>query len=148
MTITAMPGAAHILKGVKRTPPPALPLCVGKHELFDSVDSLAHDQAAKLCRSCPALEWCKQRANELNTSGKTGSFRPLTGTWAATLYGANPGDDSRFATEEAMFTDDEARVAHAAWGRGVRDNDRVRVGERVYQRRAGKRKRERRAAAA
>jgi hypothetical protein len=51
----------------------------------------------------------------------------------------------RLAIEDSMFTEDEAREAHAAWGRGIRD-DRARIGERVYQRIRARRQRERRAA--
>lgn len=40
----------------------------------------------------------------------------------------------RIKAEEDMFTEDEARVAHAAYVYGHRD-DRTVVGERVYQRR-------------
>lgn len=109
------------------------PLCVGRWWLFDSTDSLDHDQAAKLCRACPVRQWCDERAAVLYANRSSGC-RPLTGTWAGHLYGAPKQDPGRLAREEAMFTNDDARMAHTAWNRGER-NDRTRIGERVYQRR-------------
>ena len=99
-------------------------LCVGKSWLFDSTDIRDHEQAAKLCAACPVREWCREQAAALS--------QPV-GTWAGVRYGATTLS-SRMAIEDAMFSDDDARAAHAAWFRGVRD-DRTHIGERVYQRR-------------
>ena len=52
----------------------------------------------------------------------------------------------RVEAEEAMFTDDEARAAHAAYVGGFRDPRHV-MGERVYQRRKKREQRQRKAAA-
>lgn len=114
-------------------------LCVGKWELFDSTDIRDHDRAAKLCAACPVLHWCRtERVRAIAEQRKSGMYG-IAGTWAGRLYGPTQINPGRIKTEDDMFTDDEARTAHAAWGRGVR-NDRVRIGERVYQRRAKQRK--------
>ena len=55
------------------------------------------------------------------------------GTWAGELIGYRR-NSRHLAIEEEMFTDDEARAAHAAWARGDRSH-RAGIGERVYQRR-------------
>jgi hypothetical protein len=75
-----------------------------------------------------------------------GGLAALEGTWAGRLYGATAR--SRMRMEETMFTDDEARAAHAAWTRAdpaqrTRSGlgDRIVMGERVYQRRASRNRR-------
>jgi hypothetical protein len=47
--------------------------------------------------------------------------------------------------EEAMFTDEEARLCHNAHGRGER-SERVLIGERVYGRRRKREQKERKRA--
>lgn len=108
-------------------------LCTGKSWLFDSTDAIDHALAARLCAACPVRDWCAAEAKRLRTS-RPGAASGLVGTWAGRLYGANPRDWRNLEREDAMFTDEEAQLAHTAWNKGER-NDRTRIGERVYQRR-------------
>lgn len=115
-------------------------LCAGQWWLFDSTHLADHIQARAICAECPMRRECAQTVATL---------RGAEGTWAGRLYGSTSRERKRY--EEAMFSDADARAAHAAWVRaepadrnraGV--GDRVVTGERVYQARS---KRNRRAVA-
>jgi hypothetical protein len=123
-----------------------VPNCAGKWELFDSTDIRDHEKAAQLCATCPAFEWClEQRGKVIAQQRKSGKYG-MAGTWAGRLYGQPQLTADRIRTEDEMFTDEDAKTAHRDWNRGLR-NDRVRIGERVYQRRAAQRQRAAREAA-
>lgn len=108
--------------------------CTGKHELFDSRDPEDHHQARKLCASCPMVAECLDRLAAVRHDAHSEKYGPH-GTWGGRLVGAWTSSPTRRASEDAMFTDAEARAAHSSWQRGDR-SDRARLGERVYQRRA------------
>lgn len=111
--------------------------CAGKWELFDSTHPVDHEAARRICRTCPALDWCRQLAHQVNRAQRAYPNGGMQGTWGGRLYGASVTYTTarqRISSEEAMFTDDECRDAHAAWCRGMRD-ERTTIGERVYQRR-------------
>ena len=111
-------------------PPTATP-CQGRSWLFESTNPTDHLEAATHCRTCPALDWCREWTKQSITA--TNREGAIEGTWAGELYGGTPGA-LRILREDRMFTDEEARDAHAAFVRGERSS-RVRVGERTYQRR-------------
>lgn len=122
-----------------------IPPCVGKHDLFDS-DEITHvRQAMDICATCPMIEACRDRRDNLMADG----FTPY-GTWA----GWNPivqsadhrvgrggdRDKARMAREDARYSDAEAREAAQAYKRQDRSVWAV-VGNRVYQRRMKARQR-------
>lgn len=108
--------------------------CKGQWDLFDSTDRRDHIKARALCAECPALAWCAQRAATIQREGRTSHFRPLTGTWAGTLYGRPAGRRPHLdAVDEPDYTEAELRAFHAAWSRGERTPENE-VGERMYQR--------------
>ena len=118
-----------------------LPPCVGKWELFDSIDPFDHLRAADLCATCPMLDACNRRLEVArnNAHGNTKDYGPV-GTWAGRLVGVGPKTSvERAAAEEAMFTADELLSGHAAWNAGERD-DRSRMAERIYQRKRARRR--------
>lgn len=110
--------------------------CVGKWWLFDSTNPSDHLEARELCAGCPMRLECSQTV--ATTQG-------AEGTWAGRLYGATARARRKY--EDTQFTDEEARAAHAAWTRAKPSQrtrfgvgDRVVTGERVYQRRASRRR--------
>lgn len=113
-----------------------IPPCVGHHELFDSTHWLDHRRAKAMCDNCPLVAACQQRLEDAFNLAEYGG-KP-EGTWAGQLIGAHR-NSRHLLVEESMFTDAEARAAHAAWARGERDH-RSSIGERVYQRRIARNK--------
>ena len=123
-------------------------LCVGKWWLFDSTNPADHLEARELCAVCPMRPECVRTVASIRRD-PTGRSS-LEGTWAGHLYGATARQRLRF--EETMFTDDEAREAHNAFtmahpSQRTRSGigDRIIIGERVYQRRVKRARKERRA---
>lgn len=123
------------------------PPCHGKSALFDSTDATSHLEAVALCHACPLIDECRDLLADTRRLWGAGENYGPRGTWAGEFIGkADPltlraRDPRRIAAEDAMFTTDSARVAHAAYQRGERDA-RTQMGERCYQR-----NRKRRAAA-
>ena len=123
--------------------------CAGQWDLFDSTDYYDHRRARQLCHSCPIIDACRQALAEATASSRAVSRGGgPQGTWAGELIGGAVVSVSRIAAEEAMFNEEEARKAHAHWARTPKHlrpelPDRVRVGERVYQRRSLRNQRER-----
>lgn len=113
--------------------------CAGQHALFDSTNIEDHLRARVLCQSCPFVQACGETYRKLYKTAERRAGRSGTpvGTWGGLLRGTGPIEQvtarMRFAWEESMFTMEEARAAHSAYARGER-SDRVRYGERVYQR--------------
>lgn len=107
------------------------PPCAAQPELFDSTDWFDHHRAQAICATCPLIAACRDRLRQAQEL--TMYDGGPEGTWAGQLIGA-PKSSQRLALEERMFSDVEARTAHAAWVRGERDH-RAAIGERVYQRR-------------
>ncbi len=110
-----------------------IPPCAGRYELFDSIEPVDHAEARAYCLTCPLLDACRKRLQEATRDAYSAVYGPA-GTWAGELIGGNIRTRREQASEEAMFDDDLAREAHAAFTRGER-GDMVRIGERVYQRR-------------
>lgn len=113
--------------------------CEGRWWLFDSTHPGDHLAARAICRTCPIFYDCAITAATLHRAGPN-KTSTLEGTWAGQLYGATAR--SRIRAEDDMFTDDDARFAHAAYERTPKEErtrsgvgDRVITGERVYQRR-------------
>lgn len=125
------------------------PPCHGKSPLFDSTLLSDHIEAVESCTVCPIVELCQTRLEECLSSwcGRSGGPE---GTWAGQLIIAGKVATDRImrvAAEEKAFSEDDARIAHAAFWRGERDDWTV-AGERTYQRRAERAKRARKRAAA
>lgn len=119
------------------------PPCAGLWMLFDSTNSVDHMEARAICKGCHMRDKCADLANIERRDSHGRSL--LTGTWAGHLYGANSKE--RISIEDGMFTEAEARKAHAAWMRAKPINrnrhgvgELVVIGERVYQRRAQRRR--------
>lgn len=111
------------------------PSCAGRYELFDSTDVRDHLVAITYCDTCPVRDWCEQRTQAAKDAAPGWIHgAALVGTWAGVLYG-NANDPVRIASEDAMFTDAEAREAHKAYSHHGDRSDRARIGERVYSRR-------------
>jgi hypothetical protein len=118
-----------------------IPPCTGKWDLFDSVNIHSHRVARNLCATCPILLACAAELDATRRAAKPG-YGPR-GTWAGRLVGVLKAEDrARTAREDAAFSDEAARRAHAAWRRGDRRGWVV-IGHNVYERR---RKRPERAA--
>lgn len=124
------------------TPPP----CAGRWELFDSTDVLDHREARELCNACPMLADCHDRLLAASKHVYGGPEYGPRGTWAGTLIGGPRTSARRAQAEEAMFSEEEAREAHAKYAAGFRDA-RTLVGERVYNRRSKRAQADRRRAA-
>ena len=107
------------------------PPCTGKHEIFDSTHWLDHRMASAICADCPMIEACRDRLAETRELSVYGG--DPEGTWAGELIGYRR-NSRHLLIEEEMFSDADARAAHAAWNRGDRSH-RAGIGERVYQRR-------------
>jgi hypothetical protein len=121
--------------------------CAGQWELFDSTDPFDHQTAAAICETCPIRRDC----DETLAKAKRAAHHELvrygpTGTWAGQLVGGDGRNPYRLAAEEQMFTEDELRKAHRRHAAGLRD-DRTVMGERVYQRKRARIKRDRKDAA-
>ena len=127
------------------------PACVGRADLFESTNPTDHLEALELCLACPVRDWCAQQRDAVRASMCSGV--DIEGTWAGEFYCSRRGsrraaaDALRILREEQAYTDEDAKRAHArfVWV-GIRD-DWTRVGERVYQRRAARRKAAREAVA-
>lgn len=124
--------------------------CIGKWWLFDSTNPGDHLEARELCAACPMRRECQETADRFQRG--PGGMSVLEGTWGGRLYGSTAR--ARMRDEETMFTQDEARAAHAAWERADPQDrnrsgvgDRIVIGERVYQRRARRRRASKRVAA-
>ena len=120
----------------------ATPPCAGQHELFDSTDYRDHLAARAICYDCPFIAECRDRLKQTLELVVWGG-NPQ-GTWAGELYGQR-SNSKQLAIEERMFSEEDARAAHAAFYRGDR-SPMVCIGERVYQRRSARNKRNRSAA--
>lgn len=107
--------------------------CVGKWELFDSTHPADHNEARQYCLACPLLEKCRADLRTATSSAYSVAYGPC-GTWAGELVGRNVRSARQIAAEDSLFTEADARAAHAAWTRGERSDWAVR-GERTYQRR-------------
>ncbi len=57
-------------------------LCFGLERYFDSVEQADHEWCAKMCATCPALELCARRRDQMLAKGLS-----IEGTWAGVLYG-------------------------------------------------------------
>lgn len=123
--------------------PPADPPCLGKSDLFGSLDPLTHLEAAAHCASCPVFDWCEQWTAE-SVKLATNARCQIEGTWAGKLYGGTP-QAIRILNEDAQFSEEEARRCHARQVAGER-SDYIDAGERTYQRRQARSQRKRRAA--
>lgn len=110
-------------------PPP----CTGHWDLFDSVNVHDHRFARSLCAACPLIVACTAELHATRRAAKPG-YGPR-GTWAGRLVGVQKTEDrERTRLEDAAYTEDQARRAHAAWRRGDR-SPWVVVGHNVYERR-------------
>lgn len=103
---------------------PARALCAGKWQIFDATDEASHAEARAICQQCPLLSQCAITASTLDHK---------EGTWAARLHSGARGRPSTEA-EDALYTEDEARLCYNAWQRGEHDYYN-KVGRRVYKRR-------------
>jgi hypothetical protein len=123
--------------------------CAGKHVLFDSTDPADHALAARLCGWCPLLDACRDRLADMRANA--GYYGHPEGTWAGQLCIDGSGKNAarrlskesradRIATEDAAYSDAEARQAHAAYTIGDRTTW-ASVGHRVYDRRRKQRQR-------
>lgn len=125
-----------------------LPPCVGKHALFDSTEPDAHAEAAHLCAICPLIDACEQRLAEIQSDA--GYYGHPEGTWAGGLVTEPQQSEARRlahwrkfeerASQDAAYTEAEARRAHSLYTSGVR-NDWTRTGHLVYDRRRKARER-------
>jgi hypothetical protein len=126
------------------------PPCRGQHALFDSTDVSDHYKARDICAACPLIDACRAEVTALIANA--GYYGHPEGTWAGDLYHsgklahsairahAKRARAERIMREDAMYSDDDARDAHAAYTRGERGRW-ARVGHKVYQRRAKRRQR-------
>lgn len=111
-------------------------LCVDRPLLFDSTDLNDHTEAKALCDACPIAVACERHlADHLAAGGNP------EGTWAGHLF-HSPHTAARVAAEDAAYSIEEARRAHAAVARGD-TSEWARVGDRVYNRRSHRRRAER-----
>ena len=120
--------------------------CAGRWEMFDSTDVTDHRQARALCSTCPMLTHCRSELEAATADAHEGVKYGPRGTWAGVLIGAPKTTARRAQIEEEMFTEAEAREAHAKYAAGFRDA-RTMVGERVYNRRNKRANRDRTVAA-
>lgn len=111
-----------------------VPPCAGKYWLFDSTDPGDHVEAAKLCRTCPMLQECRGILDAARKASSTEAGHGPQGTWAGQPVGKATTQAHRQATEDAMFSIEEAREASREYKRGVM-TDRNRIGARVHERR-------------
>lgn len=111
--------------------------CIGRSALFDSTDLDDHAEAKALCDTCPVVVACERRLADFLATGK---HRP-EGTWAGRLFAA-PRNAVRVAAEDAAYSVEEARRAHAAAASGD-TSEWARTGDRVYNRRSYRRRVER-----
>ena len=111
-----------------------VPPCAGRWELFDSTDIHDHREARRLCGGCPIVTECRSQLEATIADSHLGMKYGPRGTWAGSLMGPPQTSTHRAQAEEAMFSEAEARDAHAKYAAGFRDS-RTEVGERVYQRR-------------
>jgi hypothetical protein len=121
------------------------PPCRGQHALFDSTDVEDHLKARDICAACPLIDAC--RAEVADMLANAGYYGHPEGTWAGELQLAGHHGQTlvrrhakqqraeRREREESLYTDEDARRAHAAYTRGDR-GEWASVGHRVYQRRA------------
>lgn len=123
-----------------------VPPCAGRWELFDSTDIRDHHEARALCAGCPIVLECRQRLAATIADSHLGMKYGPRGTWAGSLMGPPQTSTHRAQAEESMFSEEEARDAHAKYAAGFRDSRTV-VGERVYNRRKKKAQYDRRVAA-
>jgi hypothetical protein len=63
--------------------------CVGMHWLFDSTNQADHNEARKLCNTCPVTTACAQVLADVKTVRQHINHRPQ-GTWAGQLIGVPP----------------------------------------------------------
>ena len=121
--------------------------CVGKHDLFDSVDLADHALAREICADCPIQLDCARRLGEMIRGA--GYYGHPEGTWAGRLVidGNDRNQTRRRAraaradqrdAEEAAYTDAEALQAHSAYSAGDKSIW-ASVGHRVYGRRQKRR---------
>lgn len=122
-----------------------VPPCAGQWLLFDSVDLADHRRARAMCGVCPIRLECRKQLEEASADSHCGPKYGPRGTWAGMLVGLPRTSARRAQAEEAMFSEDEARTAHANFAAGFRDA-RTLVGERVYNRRKKRQQTARRAA--
>ena len=120
------------------------PPCAGKWQLFDSTHPDDHELARQFCVACPLIGECRRQLEQARVSGRTairgGGPR---GTWAGQLMGGpDRVSTAKHAEEEARYDEDDARRAHARFIAGERDEWTV-IGNRVYDRRRTRRRRER-----
>lgn len=59
-------------------------LCVGHHDLFDSVLPFDHWEAREICKSCPVIAACEDRLEHARMAAMRGGDGPQ-GTWAGRL---------------------------------------------------------------
>ena len=109
-----------------------IPPCNGQSVIFDSTDVRDHAIARAICATCPMLAACRKRLEDVKADSLA-DYGPR-GTWAGELFGRPQTARHRAQAEEAMFTEAEAREAHARHEAGFRDARTV-TGERVYNRR-------------
>jgi hypothetical protein len=110
-----------------------IPPCAGHWDLFDSVNIHSHRLARSLCETCPVLLTCIKELDATRRAAKPG-YGPR-GTWAGRLVGVEKAEDrARIRREDATYSDEDARRAHAAWRRGER-SPWVVTGQHVYERR-------------
>jgi hypothetical protein len=126
------------------------PPCRGQHALFDSTEVEDHLKAREICATCPLIGACRAEVTAILENA--GYYGHPEGTWAGELQLAGHHGQTlvrRYAKqkraerrerEEALYTDDDARRAHAAYTSGDR-GEWASAGHRVYQRRSKKRQR-------
>lgn len=122
------------------------PPCAGRWELFDSIDHADHRRARALCGICPMRATCLAELEAATEASHCGIKYGPRGTWAGLLVGLPRMSVQRARAEEEMFTEADARQAHARYAAGIRD-DRTVIGERVYNRRKKRTRRNDRSAA-
>lgn len=115
--------------------------CAGLHDLFDSVHPVDHNRAREVCLSCPLIDACARRLDEVLLAARSGGGPE--GTWAGQLvldqgrgtvrHLAAITRTERLRAEEARYTDLSARQAHAAHSKGDRSEWAI-TGHRVYDR--------------
>lgn len=59
--------------------------CLGRPDLFESIDWRDHLDARRRCIGCPALAACRAEVAEILETATVNSV--LAGTWAGELYG-------------------------------------------------------------
>lgn len=131
------PGQADAGRGV-------MPPCAGRSDIFDSTRPSDHLEAVALCHTCPIIDACRALLDDTRREWGYDENNGPRGTWAGEFLGKKSlrtRDPRRVATEDAMFTDETARQAHAAFVAGAR-TDWARLGERYYQRQRARRRRE------